>query len=100
MDAGEHYRHSCFMKDVLLYVNTFSGDKYTLNFESIEELETLLDPAIFYRANRQCIININAIQGVKSLDNAKLSVTLKSPLKILTDISRDKAPEFRKWLEK
>ena len=91
---------ACFCKDTLHYLYTFSAEKHILTFESMEEIESLLDPNIFYRANRQCILNINSIQSIKPLENAKLTVTFKAPLKLEVDISRDKAPEFRKWMDR
>ncbi len=91
---------ACFYKDSLHYLFTFSGEKYILSYDSMEDIETLLNPSVFYRANRQAIININAIQSVKSHENAKLTVTLKLPVKLEVDISRDKAPQFRKWVDR
>ena len=91
---------ACFYKENLHYIYTFSGDKYILSFESMEEIEALLDPHIFYRANRQCIININSIQSVRPRENSKLTITIKAPVKLEVDISRDKAPEFRKWIDR
>jgi len=91
---------ACFYKDSLHYVYTFSGEKHILSFESMEEIEALVNPAIFYRTNRQSIINIDAIQSVKPHENSKLTVTLKPPLKLTFDISREKAPEFRKWIDR
>ena len=91
---------ACFMKDNLHYIVTFSGEKYILSFESMEEIEELIDPTVFYRANRQFIIHIDAIQSVRSKENSKLAVSLKPPLKQEVDISRDKAPEFRKWMDR
>lgn len=90
--------HLC--KDSVLYVYTFSGEKYVLDFETLEELEELLDPDYFYRANRQSIINIQAIASVKPRENQKLTVSLKAPLKDEVDISREKAPSFKKWLDR
>jgi DNA-binding LytR/AlgR family response regulator len=63
-------------------------------------VEELLDPKLFYRANRQCIIHIDAIQSVKPLENQKLVVTLKAPAKMEVDISREKAPAFKKWFDR
>lgn len=91
---------ACFMKENLHYIVTFTGEKYILSFESMEEIEELLDPAVFYRANRQYIINIDAIQSVRPQENSKLTVSLKQPLKMEIDISRHKAPEFRKWVDR
>lgn len=91
---------ACFYKDTLHYIFTFAGDKYVLSYDSMEDIEALLDPAVFYRANRQSIININAIQSVRPQDNAKLTVTLQMPVKLQVDISREKAPEFRKWVDR
>lgn len=91
---------ACFYRDSLNFIYTFTGEKYVLDFNTLEEVEDLLDPQIFYRSNRQSIININAIQSVKPHENQKLTVQLRSPIKLEVDISREKAPSFKKWLDK
>lgn len=91
---------ACFMRDNLNYLYTFTGDKYILDYTTLEDIEELLDPKLFYRANRQSIIHINAIQSVKPHENQKLSVFLKAPLKMEVDISREKAPAFKKWFDR
>jgi len=89
-----------FEKDNLNYIYTFNGEKYIHNFSALEEIEELLDPNIFFRANRQMILNIGAVHSVKPFGNQKLSVQLKAPLKLEVDISREKAPLFRKWMDR
>lgn len=90
-----------FIHENLNFMATKTGEKYVLDFETLDEIELLLDPNIFYRANRGVIVNINAVQTVKNLTNGKVILKLKAPINILEiDISRDKAPKFRKWLEK
>jgi DNA-binding LytR/AlgR family response regulator len=91
---------ACFVRDNLNYLYTFNGDKYILDYTTLEDIEELLDPKIFYRSNRQSIIHINAIQSVKPHENQKLSVFLKAPLKMELDISREKAPAFKKWFDR
>ncbi|TMI65748.1 MAG: response regulator transcription factor [Bacteroidetes bacterium] len=91
---------AAFSKENLFYIYTFSGDKHILDFESMDEIEELLDPKQFYRANRQCIINIDAIASVKPLENSKLVLTLKPVIKLEVDISREKAPQFKKWMDR
>jgi DNA-binding LytR/AlgR family response regulator len=91
---------ACFFRDQLNYLHTFGGERYLLDYNTLEEIEELLDPQVFYRANRQCIIHIDAIQSVKPHENQKLTVHLKAPLKMEVDISREKAPTFKKWLDR
>lgn len=91
---------ACFIRDNLNYLYTFSGEKYILDFNTLEDIEELIDPKLFYRSNRQSIIHINAIQSVKPHDNQKLTVTLKAPLKLELDVSREKAPAFKKWFDR
>lgn len=91
---------ACFLRDQLNYLYTFSGEKYLLDYNTLEEIEELLNPQVFYRANRQCIIHIEAIQSVRPHENQKLTVHLKPPLKLEADISREKAPGFKKWLDR
>jgi DNA-binding LytR/AlgR family response regulator len=91
---------ACFMRDNLNYLHTFGGEKYILDYSTLEEVEELLDPKVFYRANRQCIVHIEAIQSVKPHENQKLTLTLKAPSKTEVDISREKAPAFKKWFDR
>ena len=91
---------ACFIRENLNYLFTYNGDKYILDFTTLDEVEELLDPRIYYRANRQAIIHIDSIQSVKPQENQKLVVTLKAPLKMELDISREKAPGFKKWFDK
>jgi DNA-binding LytR/AlgR family response regulator len=91
---------ACFYRDNLNYLLTFSGEKYILDFATLDEIEELLDPKIYYRANRQCIIHVDAIYSIKPEENQKLVITLKDPLKMQQDISREKAPGFKKWFDR
>jgi DNA-binding LytR/AlgR family response regulator len=89
-----------FFKDTLNYIYLHSGEKLIYDYSTLEEIEELLDPNLFFRANRQCIININAVQSVKPQANLKLDVLLKAPLKLPIDVSREKATQFKKWLDR
>jgi DNA-binding LytR/AlgR family response regulator len=88
-------------KDALNYIYLFNGERYILDYDTLDEVEELLDPRQFYRANRQYIINIDAIAAVKPSMNSKLLVKMKGPNdKVEIDMSREKAPLFRKWLNR
>ncbi len=92
---------ACFSKEVLNYIYLFNGERYMLDYTTLEEVEELLDPKQFYRANRQFIINIDAVQSVKPVENSKLIIRLKEPNhKLEIDMSRLKSPEFKKWLDR
>ncbi len=91
---------ACFIKESLHYITTFTGEKHVLDFDTMEEIEELLDPQLFFRANRQCIVHIDSIQSVRLHENQKLTLTLKMPLKLDVDISREKAPGFKKWFDR
>lgn len=84
----------------LHYLYTFNGEKHILDFDSMEEIEDVLDPKQFYRAIRQTLLNIAATQSMKPHENQKLTVNLKPPLKLEVDISREKAPQFKKWFDR
>lgn len=92
---------ACFSKEVLNYIYLFNGDRYVIDYVTLEEVEDLLDPKQFYRANRQFIINIDAVQSVKPVENSKLIIRLKEPNhKLEIDMSRLKSPEFKKWMDR
>lgn len=90
-----------FTRDQLNFMVTNANERYILDYDTLDEIENLLNPDQFYRANRHCIVNLDAVQSVKGLANLKLQLKLKAPNHLMDiEISRDKAPAFRKWLEK
>ena len=77
---------------------TKEGRHYPIR-QNLDQLESLLDPGQFYRANRQFIIHISAI--------AKISPWFKGRLKLLLEpeqsedlvVSADKTKNFKAWLD-
>ncbi|MBB1138980.1 LytTR family DNA-binding domain-containing protein [Myroides sp. WP-1] len=66
--------------------------------QTMEEVEEELNPAFFFRANRQHIVEIDSIHNIQNYYNGKLKVTLiRDPQREII-ISRDKAPLFKNWL--
>ncbi|HJW29161.1 MAG TPA: LytTR family DNA-binding domain-containing protein [Saprospiraceae bacterium] len=91
---------ACFYRDQLNYLMTFNGEKHIVDFTTLDEIEELLDPKLYCRANRQYIVHIDAIQSVKPVENQKLVITLKAPMKMVIEMSREKAPAFKKWFDR
>lgn len=90
-----------FKYETVVFVFTKNNEKYAFDAETMDEIEEMLDPDVFYRANRQFLVNIDSIQRVWGIEGSKLMVKLKEPHQAVEiDISRQKAPVFKKWLEK
>ncbi|GAB3496497.1 LytTR family DNA-binding domain-containing protein [Spirosoma knui] len=90
-----------FQYDGINFLVTKSGARYPVDYETLDRLEELLDPVRFYRANRQFIINHDAIQQVRNGLNFKLMLRLRSPHQsVEIDVSRQKAPAFKRWLDR
>jgi len=64
----------------------------------LEEIEGSLNPNEFYRANRQSIINRDAILNLKQYFNGKLIVNLQPTPKERIIISKAKASDFKNWI--
>ena len=74
------------------------GKRFPLDY-TLTELETLLDPAFFYRLNRQCIVHASAIQKVYPYFNGRLVADLLPKTREEVIISKSRAAAFKKWLE-
>lgn len=88
-----------FVKEEIIYLVNNAGKKFVTDYRSLDEIEEIVDPGLFFRANRQCLILLNAIEGFRSDDTGKVSVKIKG--NYLSDIvvSKEKAAAFRKWAE-
>jgi two-component system response regulator LytT len=67
--------------------------------ENMDDLMVKLDPAYFFRANRQFIVHRRAIVNIERLFSRKLLVLLSMDTPETIVVSKAKAPEFFKWLE-
>lgn len=82
----------------IVYAYTIEDGKYVMEF-TLEQLEKQLDPAIFFRVNRQFIVSRNAISEIEYFFNGRLLVSVRpaSPENIL--ISKARVSLFKNWLD-
>lgn len=77
----------------------FRDSKYYMD-SKLSDLERVLDKKTFFRANRQLIVNINAIKEFKSIEFSKIELHIKPTawIKEAIIISQFTAPDFKNWI--
>lgn len=88
-----------FYHSKVTFAIDFSGNKYLVD-ANLYNLENRLDALVFFRVNRQVILNIEAIKEYRIIEYGKLSIQLLSPNWIREDVcvSQFKAPLFKQWV--
>ena len=86
-----------YTENKIVYLVTATGDKFITEY-SLEELSKLLNPKIFFRINRQFIINISSIVKMSPASKSRLELTLKPEPRYETVTSNERTADFRKWL--
>lgn len=72
---------------------------HILEEKSLDELAELLDPRMFYRANRQYLISRKAIKDVHYYFNGRLQVNIVPEPEEKVVVSKAKAMHFKNWLK-
>jgi DNA-binding LytR/AlgR family response regulator len=85
-------------KDSLSYLVTSKGNRYNIE-NSLDELETLIDPKYFFRINRKIIIQIKSIQKIRNYFNSRLSISSNYLNEDSSIVSRERVNDFKKWLD-
>ncbi|OOQ60858.1 LytR/AlgR family response regulator transcription factor [Mucilaginibacter pedocola] len=90
--------HFIYASNGNVHIHTGQNTSYPVQY-TIEQLETMLNPRQFFRANRQFIINRDVIKNIEHYFNRKLFVATNydTPERII--ISKVKAPAFLNWME-
>jgi two-component system LytT family response regulator len=60
------------------YTKVFFQDQKPMIPKSLTYLESVLDPEVFFRINRQQIVNLKAVRGIDSWFNGKIRLTLEN----------------------
>ncbi len=68
---------------------------------TLEELENMLDPQHYFRANRAYIIHNKAVKEIHNYFNGKLKLELKPATENSSVvISRERVGAFKEWMGK
>ena len=78
------------------YTRVFFEDNKPLIYKSLGQVEEKLPSDVFFRANRQQLININHVKKVVSWFNGKLKIEMNSGVEI--EISRRQSHLFKEQL--
>jgi len=80
------------------FLGTFDGHEYPIDF-SLDRVEAIIDPEIFFRINRQYIINYRAIEKINVLSKSRLELRVTGTSEELM-VSTAKSHSFRQWIDK
>jgi hypothetical protein len=87
----------CFLvEERSTFLKTKQDKTYDLDY-SLEHLQNMVDPSLFFRINRNYLVNINCIDEIISYSTNRLKLKLGKTELI---VSREKVTEFKFWMDR
>lgn len=86
-----------YSEEKITFVKLFDTRNYSID-HTLDELEQLLEPSEFFRANRQVILNIKAIKKMEAYSKSRVKVFPEPPSDFEIIVSTEKSPQFKAWL--
>lgn len=86
-------------EDKLSFLNSFANKRYMLDY-TLDELDKMLDPEVFFRLNRQYITSFSAVRSVHNYFNGKLKVYVEPDVPEGVIVSKNRANQFKNWLNR
>ncbi|EMR03616.1 LytR/AlgR family response regulator transcription factor [Cesiribacter andamanensis] len=81
------------------FLTTTAGRRYLVDY-SLNQLEELLDPALFFRINRQQMLRLESIKNIIAYSGSRLKVVLQYAETKEALVSRERVNEFKAWLDR
>jgi DNA-binding LytR/AlgR family response regulator len=88
-----------FVEERCTFLRTRSGKNYALDY-SLDQLQKKVNPATFFRINRNFMVHIDSITEIFSYSATRLKIKLQNYTNEGLIVSRDKASEFKQWLDR
>lgn len=88
-----------YSENKLSFVVTQDQKRYPID-QPLDELIDLLDPHIFFRANRQFIITFGSIAEIHTYFKGRIKLQLTPATTEEVIISSERSPEFKKWIDR
>ncbi len=77
---------------------TADSRKYVIDM-TIDSLDGELDPEMFFRVSRGCIVSRGAVKSVTRLGNSRLGIFMEPAPPVELTVSRARVDDFLSWLE-
>ena len=87
-----------YVDNSITYVIKKDGRRSTTN-DSLDQIYSSLDQGLFFRANRQIIVAIHAIEKITKFGNSALKIQTNPESEIEIIIGKNKAASFKQWLD-
>jgi DNA-binding LytR/AlgR family response regulator len=104
--VGEHLR-TVEVSSILYFVSqektTFcctTDNRRMILDHTLEELEEVIDPEMFFRINRKYMVSAAAISDIVQFTNSRLKLNLKNCSDQDVVVAREKVQEFKAWLDR
>jgi two-component system response regulator LytT len=91
-DVSYFYTH-----DKIVTIVTAENRKYPADY-TLDQLEKMLDPKLFFRINRQFIVSSKAIREMYVISKSRVKINLHPPIDAETAVSSERVSNFKKWL--
>lgn len=87
-----------YSEDKVVFLHTFDDKRYIINY-TLDQLETQMSDALFFRVSRNCIANIKGIKSIEKASNSRLEVFMspKCPHEVM--VSRVRVSDFLRWID-
>ena len=86
-----------FSEHKITYLVCFDGRRFAID-QTLDQLEEGLDPADFFRANRQFIVCIRGIADMQAYSRSRLKLNLTPATRQEVIVSTEKTPGFKDWI--
>ncbi|HMJ48286.1 MAG TPA: LytTR family DNA-binding domain-containing protein, partial [Ferruginibacter sp.] len=86
-----------YTEDKINFLTTKEGRRFTIDF-NLDTLDSMLDPKVFFRINRQFIISIHSIAEMFSYSKSRVLIKLNPPSRHETIVSTERSSAFKTWL--
>lgn len=88
-----------FVEERCTFMQTADGKRYDLD-QSLDQLQTTIDPELFFRVSRNFLVNINCIEEIVSYSTNRLKLKLEKGPEEGVIVSRDKVSDFKRWMDR
>lgn len=86
-----------YTEDKATFLCTKDARRFVVDF-NLDTLDSILDPKLFFRINRQYIIGIHSIAEMFAYSKSRVLIKLNPPSKHETIVSTERSADFKHWL--